>query len=143
MKRVLFLDFDGVLHPTSGYISSPFVHADSLATCLQPHDCSVVISSSWRFQYSLQELKTMLPSELSQRVMGATGAPHIGRYARYREILHYLECNYLREQISWRTLDDCAWEFPSNLKQLILCNPNEGSGPRQFDELRRWLHGRC
>ena len=52
----LFLDFDGVLHSMSGYRDQPFCRLPLLEEVLVNTDVDIVISSSWRFQYSLDEL---------------------------------------------------------------------------------------
>lgn len=138
--NLLFLDFDGVLHPASAYATSPFMHAQALAECLRPHECQIVISSSWRFQYSLNELLDMLPQTLAARVTGITGPAHIGALARYREIENYLNLHTRQKaRLSWRALDDSNWEFPPRLPELILCNPNEGVTSTQLRDLTTWL----
>lgn len=139
LKRILFLDFDGVLHPASAYQTTPFIHAQALADCLQPHDCEIVISSSWRFQYTLLELRELLPHELARRVSGVTGPVHIGSMARYQEIQNHLLRRTDRDDVSWRALDDSSWEFPARQPELILCNPNQGIGSNQLRELSQWL----
>lgn len=139
MRKILFLDFDGVLHPASAYATSPFVHAQALADCLRPYDCEIVISSSWRFQYTMQEMLSMLPDVLTERVTGVTGPVHIGALARYREIQNYLSRYARPAAVSWRALDDSSWEFPPCLPELVLCNINEGIGASQLTELRTWL----
>ena len=54
--RVIFLDFDGVLHPRI----SPdklFVHVDRLSHVLKDHpDVKIVVSSSWRASHTIKQL---------------------------------------------------------------------------------------
>ena len=69
---------------------SPLCLAPQLDQALGEAQCSIVISSSWRFQESLSALKSKLPPGLGRRVIGATGAAHIGAYARQVEIERYL-----------------------------------------------------
>ena len=119
----------------SGYRDEPFCRLPLLEEVLVNTDVDIVISSSWRFQYSLDELKGKL-GQLGPKVVGATGDPHVGRHARYNEILQYVE----RYNISnWRALDDASFEFPSNEMRLIVCDPNAGVGEFQLMQLAQWL----
>jgi hypothetical protein len=94
-----------------------------------------VVSSSWRFQHSLDELKALL-GKLSSKVVGTTGESYVGRHARHNEILQYVE----RYNITnWRALDDASYEFPSNEMRLIVCDPNTGVGDFQLMQLAQWL----
>jgi len=139
VKHVLYLDFDGVLHPASAYATTPFVHAEDLAAYISPFECDIVISSSWRFQYSVSKLCARLPRELERRIVGTTGDAYVGPFARFEEIRKHLQDTYCQEPVSWRSLDDSAWEFPVGLSQLILCNPTTGLKASQLYELKRWL----
>lgn len=85
--RLLFLDFDGVLHPTSGSDANLFCRADSLLEALEGADCAIVISSSWRHHHDMPSLLALLPQRLGARVVGATGAAYVGRWPRYNETL--------------------------------------------------------
>jgi hypothetical protein len=135
---ILFLDFDGVLHPASDYTLNPFCRAPDLAEALAESTCRVVLSSSWRIGYSLPELRRRLPSSLADRVIGCTGPAHIGRLARYHEILHYLTEH--PANLPWRALDDAIWEFPAECSQLIACDPNYGVAKAQLRTLHAWLN---
>lgn len=133
--KLLFLDFDGVLHPTSSTAESPFCLTHLLDQALGDADCSIVISSSWRFQDPLSKLKRNLLPGIRRRVVGVTGAAHIGAYARQVEIERYLAAH---GPADWRALDDCAWEF-RDTAQLIRCDPNQGFGSVQAAALAAWL----
>ena len=78
----LFLDFDGVLHSISGYRDEPFCRLPLLEEVLVDADVDIVISSSWRFQYSLEALKDRL-GQLGPKVVATTGDPHVGSYPRF------------------------------------------------------------
>jgi len=134
-KPLIFLDFDGVLHPTSAKPQQWFSCADLLAEVLQGMQCEIVISSSWRFSHSLAELKELLPISLAERVVAATGAAHIGKFARYTEIQSFVGS---RPNLRWMPLDDCAWDFPKT-SQLIACNPNSGMTRVEAEKVRQWL----
>jgi hypothetical protein len=84
---VLYLDFDGVLHPEEvwrkrghgPYVASPpghevFEHAQLLAEVLAPYpDVAIVLSTSWvRVLNSVTKAARRLPESLRSRVIGAT-----------------------------------------------------------------------
>lgn len=136
LTPLLFLDYDGVLHPASPPFKE-FCCAERLALSLQGLSCDIVISSSWRFHRSPSALTQGLPAALRQRVVGTTGAAYVGRWARYEEI------NAWRHKHSplapWRALDDARLEFPKGCAEVLWCNPTTGLCDRVARELRDWL----
>ena len=135
--KMLFLDFDGVLHPSSLGADPLFSKASLLSMALYDIDVPIVISSSWRFTHSLKELKEKLPSEIAKKVVDVTGAAVIGKHPRYNEILNYLSVQ--KGAIDWRALDDSYWEFPSLCAQLIRCNSNTGINIREVNAVTDWI----
>lgn len=134
--KALMVDFDGVLHPTSSSVEQQFCRLALLEAAILGYECDIVISSSWRHHYSLQELKEHFPASLRRSIVATIGPEHIGKWPRYREILSYCQTNGVRD---WRALDDSFLEFPSPCKELILCNPNTGIDTQQLTALKRWL----
>ena len=119
----------------SGYRDEPFCRLPLLEEVLIDADVDSVISSSWRFQYSLEELKGKL-SQLGPKVVGETGDPHIGPYPRFNEILKYAESHQIS---NWRALDDASYEFPSTEMRLFVCNPNVVVEDFQLMQLAQWI----
>jgi len=136
MNKLLFLDFDGVLHPTHFAGEDPFNRVHLLEEALADSDLRIVISSSWRFTHSLEKLQKLLPSSISNLVIGVTGSPVIGKHPRYQEIQTFLQSH---GACNWRAIDDSYWEFPNNCQELIRCNANTGITDKQILELRQWL----
>ena len=134
-KPLIFLDFDGVLHPVSAERHERFTCAKLLEESLQGAQCDIVISSSWRFRYSLAELKEILPTNLAARVIGTTGPAHIGDFARHMEIQNFADT---RPNPRWIALDDSAWAFQKT-SQLIVCNPSTGMTLAEAESVRQWL----
>jgi hypothetical protein len=137
LAPLLFLDFDGVLHPCSAGVDDHFCRTSLLADALAGSHCRVVISSSWRHHFPLRKLLSSLPMAVQRLVVGATGAPHVGRWPRYNEI-----CTYVRLHSpgsDWRALDDSWIEFPRSCPELIACDPNVGLALAQAEQLRHWL----
>jgi hypothetical protein len=53
--KYLFLDFDGVLHPST-HGSLLFSNVHLLEDVFSKHQCNIVISSSWRFHFDFDEI---------------------------------------------------------------------------------------
>jgi hypothetical protein len=136
-SKYLFLDFDGVLHPTT-HGSLLFSNTHLLEHVFSKHQCSIVISSSWRFHYDLDEIKLRLPEVIRPLVIGVTGEAYIGQYSRYHEIVGYLH-NKDKHFAEWKALDDSWIEFPEDCENLIRCNPNTGITDQEVKLLIDWL----
>lgn len=135
-EKLLFLDFDGVLHPTHFAGEAPFSRAALLEETIAQFAPKIVVSSSWRFTHTLEKLQKILPGHIGQYVIGFTGAAVIGKHSRFVEIQNYLQGF---GPVNWRALDDSYWEFPNPCAKLIRCNPNTGIGDKQILELNQWL----
>lgn len=135
---VLFLDFDGVLHPNLATPEQRFVRLPMLANALGDSEVQIIVSSSWRFEWSLERLKALFPEPIRTRVVGTTGPAYIGRHARWNEIKSYCSDHRLN---NWRALDDALFEFPNPCEQLIHCEGSRGIGQAQCDALKAWLIG--
>lgn len=134
-KKVLFLDFDGVLHPTLAQPSALFIHCARLAEVIRHYPVKIVISSSWRFHFSKKEILAKLPDELCEAVIGVTGDAYVGKFARWHEIHQYIK-NY--RVTDWRALDDSSFEFPLGCKELIACDGSTGVAGPQLDLIASW-----
>ena len=133
---VLFLDFDGVLHPNEVYLTrgsqielraeghSLFEHADLLAQLLEPHSqVKIVLSSSWVFGLkSFDEAKERLPKALQDRVIGATWHSSMDHYrwlwmTRYEQIMTYVEH---RSRLDWIAVDDDDEGWPEDMRHHLV-----------------------
>jgi hypothetical protein len=133
--KVLFLDFDGVLHLTT-HGSTLLSQLPLLEFALEGCDYTMVISSSWRFHMEMEDLKKHFSSSVQNKIVGVTGDAYIGAYARFHEINAYVLQHGIKD---WRALDDSYWEFPQGCSQLIRCNPNTGLTQREVKVLSEWL----
>lgn len=136
MKSCIYLDFDGVLHPTSASREQYFCRLSFLEEVLNGHACEIVISSSWRHHYEISQLMRHFPLSLRGKIAGTTGGPFIGKWPRYQEIISH---SYAHGHPAWRALDDASLEFPKHCSELILCNPNVGLDRPQLIALTQWL----
>jgi hypothetical protein len=139
---ILFVDFDGVLHPTRSDSEERvpyFLWLPHLVNALQPYPgVRIVVSSTWRHAYPRQELVKLL-GPLGSRVAGVT--PSLSDSTRYAEIKRYA----VRANASmWLALDDDDDGWPSDERhRLILTNPATGiSAPTRIAELSAKLAGK-
>lgn len=130
---VLFLDFDGVLHPC--FPRSHLSHEQNqLFACLprlervlrEFTNVAVVISSSWRLDRPIEKLVQCFSADIRTRIIGATPAvdsrwPPYPPAPRYAEIQLFLQQRNLND-MPWVALDDEAKLFPEECSQLILCH---------------------
>ena len=134
---LIFLDFDGVLHP-----QNPFEPLGDLAFCHLPRfenvvrdypNIEIVISSTWRENRTLDQLKSLFSEDIAPRIIGTTPiTPSVGCFQPSRregEILDWL-VDAKREVEPWIALDDAAWQFTPPREHLLVCQTHIG-----FDEI--------
>ncbi|MEG0936415.1 HAD domain-containing protein [Comamonas sp.] len=147
--RVVFLDFDGVLHPPKAIAgaqppltpaqiqqgwSGTFVHLHVLQKLLEGHpEIAVLVSSSWRSYLNAEELKELL-NPISPWFAGA-----VRKGNRDEAIKEWLEQHSIQDYV---ILDDVAKFFPGVWPRLILCNSALGiSDPAVQQKLQLWIQG--
>lgn len=132
--RVVFLDFDGVLHPTPlDDADQPLRLLPLLHSALSGKDVFLVVHSTWRYAYRPKQLAELLAT---------AGAPVLGATPpgpRYQSILRWLKLS--PSVTDFVILDDAAAEFPDPPPaELILCDPAAGLlTAGVLDRLRSWL----
>jgi hypothetical protein len=157
---LLFLDYDGVLHPDAVYrrvngtieLRAPgelFMWAPILADAVSGCEVSIVLSTSWVRQLGFRKARNALPRELADRVIGATWHSAMGKkslehiawdcQSRYQQIQAYL--NRLPSSISWLAIDDDVLEWPDDKRHcLIQTKPTSGlSDPQTLERLNERL----
>jgi hypothetical protein len=149
MNAMLFLDFDGVLHPlwapppfndwqlevTFGptpYAGPFFLHASVLTAAISPflERLEIVISSTWGKNRTLHELKQLLPVPVADRVIDAVHhhlPPVKKTRSRWEEISWYLQNVRPHQGSHWLALDDDDSGWPSAMRiQLVHCERDLG-----------------
>lgn len=158
---ILFLDFDGVLHPDAAYLEKGrpvlratgelFMWAPALIEALVPYpQIKIVLSTSWVRVRGFERARDALPEDLRRRVIGATWHSAMSRSAhnglklpscwwdeasRYQQIARYAERAGIQR---WIAVDDHGEEWATeDLGKLILTHPDRGiADPMALDELR-------
>lgn len=147
---VLFLDYDGVLHPDSVYLikgrptlkceGSLFMWADLLGDLLIGFpDVTIVLSTSWCRELSFSRARRYLPDSLKSRVIGSTwhsamksselndefgGKNWWDHAGRYQQILRFVNRASLSD---WIAIDDQpeGWQ-ESDLNRLVKTDSQRG-----------------
>lgn len=130
---ILFLDFDGVLHPDPCFDARRlFERVPMLAAVLARFaEIEIVLSTNWRSNKSLAELRAPLGA-LAPRVVGVT--PHFSSfaapaaltpYARHAECMQWLADADAGER-EWIALDDRPTLFAPDCDRLIACDSAHG-----------------
>ena len=70
---VLFLDFDGVLHPEFPWRKETMVHREIFEEAIRPFpEVDIVISSSWRHTHSLDDMRVLFSRDIAERIVHVT-----------------------------------------------------------------------
>lgn len=148
--RVIFLDFDGVLHPPRAIAGakpplSPqqvvqgwpetFQHLPILVELLRGHqDIAVVVSSSWRMYLDDAQLGELL-EPIADWYAGSIGSPYLGRDVA---ITNWLSLHSVSDFV---VLDDVQRFFPGDWPTLILCESSVGiSDACVQNQLDEWIN---
>ncbi|MDO8455311.1 MAG: HAD domain-containing protein [Burkholderiaceae bacterium] len=155
--RVLYLDFDGVLHhencfyrPRRGpYLIAPpghtvFQHLKLLESLLEPYpDVRIVLSTSWVRQYGFRRTAKFLGPTLQARAIGATfhtamGDDAFGALDRGLQIVRDVVS---RKPLDWLAIDDDAQGWPAwCLDKLVHTDGEMGIGePRVMTQIQSKL----
>ena len=123
-RTILFLDFDGVLHPTGvDDLKQPFCRLPLLEAMLrEPRYAAVeiVVSSTWREVYSLPRLRSVFAPDMRNRVVDITPTldDYDGPYARCLEIKAWLALHPEVER--YVALDDMVSGFPERWHRNVV-----------------------
>lgn len=130
---ILFLDFDGTTHPIPCKDRDFFSCLPRLENVLRDYpQVQIVISSLWRCDQPLEQLRGYFSEDMRPRVIDTT--PWITEYdvkgfflvahTRHAEILEWIAQHDYNGP--WVALDDAWREFPDGCEQLIPCAMERG-----------------
>ena len=139
-NTMLFLDFDGVLHPTFCPDEEHFCCRPLFESVMRRFPgVHIVISSSWRRIYAIDYLRSRFSRDIAERIVGTTQlwVPD-ERLNRHQEIVAYIERKGI-ENAAWLALDDSAFEFPTHCANLLLCDSRVGLTEERAEVLAQRL----
>lgn len=130
---VLFLDFDGVLHPEFCSESKHFVCEPYLISALDGMDIEIVVSSTWRTLRPLDEIRTLLSAAVATRIVGTTTRypqlpdvpSRLALYEREAECVAWLTVNR-PAWTRWLAVDDRPWLFRPFCANLFPVDGKQG-----------------
>ena len=154
---ILALDFDGVLHPLNCGVEAKLCRLCLLEEWLRGRpQVRVLISSSWREAYRLDELASFFSEDLQNRIAGVTpvyeklfgqqwarSAANIAatRYQRQVEIERWLADTGATDE-RWAAVDDDSSLFEPGCKHLVVCDSTVGLTAEHLEQLDALLcHG--
>ena len=137
---ILFLDFDGTLHPNwtlhqrgdrqvaVPYSGPRFVEAPILASIIEPYSehIDIVISSWWAYTRSISEIAELLSQGIANRITGSIWlSEQPTRYrdesmSRYRSIQLWLDHHSAALTDGWIALDGNDRGWPPELRHHLI-----------------------
>lgn len=145
---ILFLDFDGVLHPQFEGQPVPvdvaFCHQSRFETIMRDFpNVEIIISSTWREQFSLDDLRAKFSPDIATRITGTTprvadALPPRMVMVREWEIVTWLH-THDRQNEPWIAVDDSDWQFQSQRDHLVACKAYLGLDDTAESQLRAAL----
>lgn len=139
MEKLLFLDFDGVLHSKT---DRRFAKLGLLEKYLiQMPQLGVVISSTVRESNPFERLQMLFSPAVRHQIIGVTPVrtEWLAVGTRQREIEDYLESRALHAgSATWVALDDVRYYFDDTCSNLILVDGHRGFGDGEGRMLLEW-----
>ena len=139
MRKIIFLDFDGVLHPDGVGMFSQLPIFERFHSGMP--EAEVVVSSTWREDHTLDQLRAFFSPALQHRISGVTPSLEDGYElgGRQKEIQSYLTSEDLSESnCAWVALDDIAMFFEDSCQNLVLTDSSKGFTEQEGERLFAW-----
>lgn len=145
-----FLDFDGCLHPQHDREPTPveqiFCHLPRFEGVMRDFpSVEIVISSMWRYQFTLDELRARFSPDIAARIIDTTAkTERADGYLPNRrevEILDWLLVTG-NGNTPWIAIDDAVWQFEKHRDRLVACTWYRGIDDEVEERLRTLLK-RC
>jgi hypothetical protein len=152
---ILFLDFDGVLHPEPCLREQAFCQLPRVERILRDFaSVEIVISSTWRLDWkdpaeSTSQMRKHFSADIAPSVIGVTPdhrylerstAPKgLGEYQREWECRSWLR-THRKKGTPWLALDDRVWWFQPNSPNVMIVPFYSGFTDDHEAALRQRLH---
>lgn len=149
MSLIIFLDFDGVLHPDSVYrprnkplalhgLGELFMHAHILEEALNSYpEAKIILSTSWVRTLGYQRTLKKMPQKLKDRVIGSTWHKEMRQdsydpfdwLSRYEQIEWHVKRNGVNKWLAIDDLHSGTEDWPvEHLSRLVLTEESKGLG---------------
>ena len=150
---ILFLDFDGVTHPDPCREVEYFRQLPLIEDVLRDQmRVYIVISSSWRYDHTIDELRERFSSDIRSRVIDVTPSVtrtddegwiprHLLQHHREWECRKWLR-HHRAADVPWLAIDDVAEWFTPACPHLLTTMSDCGFQSKQVDVLRRMIEER-
>jgi hypothetical protein len=154
---ILFLDFDGVLHPSAAYKTKGglllkatdhalFEHEDLLRSVMRVRpEVRIVLSTSWVVLHGFSDTREFLHEDIQKIVKGSTWHSSMNRnqwdaMSRYEQIALYVARHNLKD---WVAIDDDIVGWPDEQQHhLVATDGWSGLGEqRVVEDLLEKLRG--
>ena len=135
---LVFLDFDGVLHPFPCHYGVFFCQRAVLEKFFgrpEYESAQFVITSTWRNHHPLEALREWFGETFRQRIIGTTPKLDVAwDGSREREIRAWLR-QHRRAEEAWIALDDMQQFFEPECRNLFLCDGSTGLTEADYPQL--------
>lgn len=144
---IIYLDFDGVLHPDAVYqvknkpleLRAPgelFMHTEILLDALAPYpEANIILSTSWVRSLGFDRTVKKMPAKLGERVLGSTWHKVIRQdnydpfsyMSRYKQIMLHVNKNAIGRWIAIDDLFSGSEDWPAeHISKLVLTEESKG-----------------
>lgn len=144
--KIIYLDFDGVLHPTgirrhhiTGEVSCDdgkplFRWLPTLERLLDGHQVEIILSTSWVFAFGFEQTMSYLPESITSRIIGATWQDTDDVARKYEYVRQY-RCDQILVDAKkrglvnsdWLAIDDDIETVSQHMReQFAPCDPTKG-----------------
>ncbi len=111
-KFLIFLDFDGVLHPTRASDHEKFKPEaiQSVNRILDELDAKIILSTAWRMDFGIERFNAWFKN----RIIGSTPIHELDlqiKHPRFHEIVDFLKSSEW-QKTPWIAIDDKRTHFP-------------------------------
>lgn len=139
-SRILFLDVDGVLHPSDyvpkgGESIQPFQSAAHLEQALNEADpghwTPIVICSDWKLDTPLQKLRSHFSADIARRIVGVTPDMLSSGGTRATEVKAWMALH--APEGKWLAIDDRPNWYGDDKNKVFDVPGKERGGPGELD----------
>ena len=141
---IVFLDFDGVLHPEPCAEGNHFCNVPLFESAMDAlPGAQIVISSSWAHTAKWSAVVAPFSPAIAVRIAGKTPRfgtfkpnPEFANYTREAECREWLRANDKPAE-RWIAIDDRAYLFRPLCENLVRCDPETGLNVSSLREISR------